>query len=149
MASSGDGGVSGGQPQSCKTFVPTYPAASPYVTAVGGTNTGTETQKAAGLSSGGFSNYWDAPDYQKSAIEGYKNSGTKLPDADRYNQTGAGFPDVAAGAENYGIVYRLIPMPVSGTSCASPAFSGMVSLLNDQRLNAGKPVLGWLNPLIY
>lgn len=32
---SGDGGVSGGQSGPCTTFIPTWPAASPFVTAVG------------------------------------------------------------------------------------------------------------------
>ena len=43
--SSGDGGVGGTQPDnSCATFQPTFPAASPFVTAVGGTSGGaTET----------------------------------------------------------------------------------------------------------
>jgi len=36
-----------------------------------------------------------------------------------------------------------------GTSASSPIVAGIVSLLNDARLRAGKPVLGWLNPLIY
>ena len=37
MFSSGDGGVSGGQSQPCDKFVATFPAGSPWVTAVGGT----------------------------------------------------------------------------------------------------------------
>ncbi len=40
-------------------------------------------------------------------------------------------------------------MAVSGTSCSSPTFAGMVSLLNDRRAAVGKSSLGWLNPLIY
>lgn len=40
-------------------------------------------------------------------------------------------------------------MSVDGTSCSSPTFAGMVSLLNDHRLRAGKGTLGWLNPLLY
>lgn len=38
---------------------------------------------------------------------------------------------------------------VSGTSCSAPTFGGMVGLLNDLRLQAGKSSLGWLNPLFY
>jgi hypothetical protein len=37
----------------------------------------------------------------------------------------------------------------SGTSCAAPTFSGVISLLNDLRLAAGKSALGFLNPLLY
>ena len=40
-------------------------------------------------------------------------------------------------------------MPVAGTSCSSPMFAGVVGLLNDQRLAAGKGTLGFINPLLY
>lgn len=40
-------------------------------------------------------------------------------------------------------------LPVDGTSCASPAFAGLISLINDKLLNAGKTQLGFLNPLLY
>ena len=36
-----------------------------------------------------------------------------------------------------------------GTSCAAPTFAGVVTLLNDLRLAAGKSTLGYLNPLLY
>jgi tripeptidyl-peptidase-1 len=39
--------------------------------------------------------------------------------------------------------------PSGGTSAACPTFSGIVALLNDARLRAGKPALGFLNPLLY
>jgi len=148
LASSGDGGVSGSQPTSCQQFIPTYPAASPWVTAVGGT-TGQTTEKGASLSGGGFSNRWARPDYQKAAVENYLKTAHGLPDTSLFNTTGAGFPDVAAQAEDYVIVCAGFTQPVSGTSCSSPAFAGIVSLLNDIRLAKGKPTLGFLNPLFY
>ena len=40
-------------------------------------------------------------------------------------------------------------MGVAGTSCASPTAAGAFSLVNDKRLAAGKPALGFMNPLIY
>jgi tripeptidyl-peptidase-1 len=36
-----------------------------------------------------------------------------------------------------------------GTSAASPVWAGIVGLLNDARLRARLPVLGYLNPLLY
>ena len=39
--------------------------------------------------------------------------------------------------------------PVGGTSASSPAFAGMVSLLNEARFKAGKPQMGFLNPFLY
>jgi tripeptidyl-peptidase I len=47
------------------------------------------------------------------------------------------------------IVYGGVSTGVAGTSCAAPTFSGIVSLLNDVRLLAGKSALGFLNPLFY
>lgn len=38
---------------------------------------------------------------------------------------------------------------VAGTSCASPTAAGVFSLINDKRLAAGKPALGFMNPLLY
>lgn len=46
MSSSGDGGVSGSQPQGCSKFIPTFPAALPWITAIGGT-TGTSPEVRA------------------------------------------------------------------------------------------------------
>ncbi|PQE04679.1 Peptidase S8 S53 subtilisin kexin sedolisin protein [Rutstroemia sp. NJR-2017a BBW] len=34
-------------------------------------------------------------------------------------------------------------------SCSSPAFAGIISLLNNARLSAGKRPLGFLNPWLY
>jgi tripeptidyl-peptidase-1 len=36
-----------------------------------------------------------------------------------------------------------------GTSAAAPVFAGIVGLLNDARLRAGKSPLGFLNPFLY
>ena len=40
-------------------------------------------------------------------------------------------------------------MHIGGTSASSPTIAGFVALLNDARIAAGKPPLGFLNPLIY
>jgi tripeptidyl-peptidase-1 len=39
--------------------------------------------------------------------------------------------------------------PSGGTSAASPVTASIIALINDARLRAGKPTLGFLNPLIY
>ena len=36
-----------------------------------------------------------------------------------------------------------------GTSASAPTFAGIVSLLNEARIVAGKPVMGFLNPFLY
>jgi len=48
-----------------------------------------------------------------------------------------------------------IPMCVNvcianaGTSFAAPTMAGIISLINDHRLNNGIPQLGFLNPRLY
>lgn len=148
--------AAGDEGANCKDnkFVPEGPGSSPYVTAVGGTTATScwptpKCETAIGLGSGGFSNYWPMPDYQKSAVAAYlKQSG--LPPASRgYNTSGRAYPDIAAQASNF-FVWAGLPMPgVAGTSCASPTAAGIFSLLNDLRLQNGKSTLGFLNPLIY
>jgi len=149
LSASGDGGVAGSQTSPCPggKFIPTFPAASPYITAVGGTTGSNEV--AAEFSSGGFSNYWARPDYQETVVANYLKNAPGLPAATHFNQTSAGFPDVAAQAEDFIIVIHGLKTPVDGTSCASPTFAGIVALLNDLRLSKGKTTLGYLNPLLY
>jgi tripeptidyl-peptidase-1 len=152
MFSSGDGGVAGSQPSDCPNgFIPTFPAASPYVTAVGATDV-PSAETAAQFSTGGFSNYWGRPPYQVPGVARYlqlANASGTLPAAHYFNQSGIGFPDVAAIGTNFDIVCFGTTTTVDGTSCSSPTFAGMVALLNDHRLAAGKATLGWLNPLIW
>jgi len=149
LFASGDSGVAGDS-GSCTRFVPQWPSGSPYVTAVGGTTTLSAGEKCAGLSSGGFSDRWPRPDWQKDAVEKFLSTSTHLPDKSRYNQTGRGFPDVSALATGFTVVNNGATMSgVAGTSCSSPTFSGIVGLLNDLRLQNGKSTLGFLNPWIY
>ena len=142
----GDNGV-GADEGSCTRFCGQWPAGSPWVTGVGGTTGSTET--AWDGSAGGFSDRWPIPQWQAPAVSGYKTGGTKLPAANRYNDTGRGFPDVSAQATDFTVVNGGFAIGVGGTSAACPTFSGIISLLNDARIAAGKPVLGFLNPFLY
>jgi len=150
----GDSGV-GGSSSGCKKFKPDWPASSAFLTAVGGTAMDGILQNGdevtASLSGGGFSNYFPRPAYQNAAVSNYlKTMAGKLPDQSKWNNTGRAYPDVAAQAFNFIIVQDLVPLPgVAGTSCAAPTFSGVISLLNDLRLQNGKAPLGFLNPLLY
>ena len=38
---------------------------------------------------------------------------------------------------------------VDGTSCSTPVFAGVISNLNGYQKSRGKPVLGFVNPLLY
>ena len=146
-----------------------FPASCPYVTAVGGTsgpesnnpeiactsnvNESNFDESIWITSGGGFSSYYDAPDFQKPFINTYFSSvdGTsKEPSySSGYNPSKRGYPDVALMAHNYMIAVDGELVPVDGTSASSPVFAGMLSLINSQLVEAGKSTLGWVNPLLY
>ncbi|VDB96160.1 unnamed protein product [Peniophora sp. CBMAI 1063] len=145
--SSGDGGVSGGQSQTCTTFVPTFPSGCPYVLSVGATQyNGTEV--AAEFSSGGFSNIFPRPWYQEKEVSSYlKDLGDTYTGL--YNASGRGFPDVAAIGHYAAIAYADEWALVDGTSVSAPVFAATIAILNDKLLAAGKPTLGFIQPLLY
>ncbi|KZT38181.1 family S53 protease-like protein [Sistotremastrum suecicum HHB10207 ss-3] len=147
LFASGDGGVSGSQAQQCSKFVPTFPSGCPFMTSVGATQ-GISPETAADFSSGGFSNYFARPSYQSDAVEHYLDT-PGLPNSRKFNSSGRGFPDVAAQGVNVQIVSGGETGGVDGTSCASPIFASIISLINDRLIAAGKPVLGFLNPFLY
>lgn len=83
-------------------------------------------------------------------METYLSTASNLPDSDRYNATGRGFPDVSAQGTSYVVINNGQTYPaVAGTSAASPTFGGIVGLINDARIAAGKSPMGFLNPFIY
>ncbi|KAJ5741054.1 hypothetical protein N7493_000926 [Penicillium malachiteum] len=86
-----------------------------------------------------------------SCLDHYISPQTKKYYSHYANFSGRGFPDVAAHS-----AYPFLkifsgggPLKIAGTSAATPIFAGIIALLNDARLRAGKPVLGFLNPFIY
>jgi len=145
---SGDGGVASTPGVECtgEAFPPTFPTC-PFVTLVGATEN-VNPEKGAALSAGGFSNYFAQPSYQSSAVATYL---TKLgsTNAGLFNVSGRAYPDVSAQGERVQVVVAGRVESVGGTSCASPIFSSVIALVNDQLLRAGKPALGFLNPFLY
>ncbi|KAH8981701.1 peptidase S8/S53 domain-containing protein [Lactarius akahatsu] len=144
LFASGDDGVGRGD---CSRFTPIFPATCPYVTVVGATmSLGPEV--AASLSGGGFSDFFDRPEYQQQAVStfldnlGHQYSGL-------YNPLGRGIPDISAQARRIPIFHKGEEDILKGTSCSAPIVSGIISLLNDYRLSQGKPPLGFLNPWLY
>ncbi|KAF8592739.1 tripeptidyl peptidase A [Ramaria rubella] len=158
--SSGDGGVGDGDPNpatsDCLTndgtnqtkFIPGFPASCPFVTAVGATVNVPEVAVKSFGSGGGFSNYFPRPSYQDDAVTPFLES---LGNTNKglFNPAGRAIPDVAAQGDNFELIFQGEVGLVGGTSASSPTFAGIVSLLNDARIAAGKPSLGFLNPLIY
>ncbi|KAJ4468830.1 family S53 protease-like protein [Lentinula aciculospora] len=146
LFASGDGGVSGSQSQSCTTFIPTFPSGCPFLTSVGATQDVTET--AASFSSGGFSKIFARPSYQTTDVANYLTT-LGSTNAGKFSTTGRAFPDVAAQGVNVEIVDGGEAGLVAGTSCASPIFASVISLINDRLVAAGKSPLGFLNPFLY
>ena len=116
------------------------------MTSVGGVTGSPET--AASLAGGGFSNIFSPPSYQASVVSSYLN-GIGAANSGLYNASGRGFPDVAAPAVSVEIFDNGTAGLVSGTSCASPIFASIISLLNDELIAASKSPLGFINPLLY
>jgi len=131
-------------------FSPDFPAALPYVTAVGGTRLN-EHISTWRLSGGGFSNVFRRPSWQDAMVLKYLEVEGVRETAEKYNAdlTGAAYPDVSAMSVGYPVVCAGVSFLVSGTSCSTPVFAGIISLLNDYLLNNGKSTLGFLNPWLY
>ncbi|KAI2464274.1 DHS-like NAD/FAD-binding domain-containing protein [Annulohypoxylon bovei var. microspora] len=155
LSGSGDGGASGIGQNQCysndgqkrKMFLPTFPASCPYVTSVGATGN-TLPLEGADFSTGGFSNYFARPEWQKDAVDEYVltiNGSHK----GLYNETGRAFPDISATGTNYVIQVGGYETDVLGTSASTPVVAALIALINDSRLRAGKNSTGWLNPVLY
>ena len=75
-----------------------------------------------------------------------------LPAAHLFNDTGRGYPDVAAlGGQKapYCITSNGRFAGVAGTSASTPVVGGIIAKLNAVRLAANKKPLGFLNPFLY
>ena len=135
-------------------FHPDFPGASPYITAVGATQfPGADITQEVGTiwSGGGFSRTFNPASYQADALKTYFGSAS-LPPKFFWNDKGAGYPDIATnggGNQPYCILTNGADGGVAGTSASCPTMSAIFSLLNNIRINAGKPVLGYVNPLLY
>ncbi|KAF2635777.1 tripeptidyl-peptidase-like protein [Massarina eburnea CBS 473.64] len=128
-------------------FLPNFPASCPYVTSVGGTRN-VEPEIAVSFSSGGFSDLYDRPAYQDSAVSSYlEKLGSRWEGL--YNPKGRGIPDIAAQGRSFLVIDKDRQISVGGTSASAPVIATIVGLLNNARLSAGNPPLGFLNPWLY
>merc|ERR1712217_424850 len=100
-------------------------------------------------SGGGFSWMFDSFHDQVDAVKSYLAAAPSLPPAGSFPSHGRATPDVSALGEGYQIVLNGTVASIGGTSASAPAFAAMVSLLNEARLSAGKPPMGYLNPWMY
>jgi tripeptidyl-peptidase-1 len=136
------------------TLWPSWPASSPYVTAVGSTcftdSTMTEQMATTQFGSGsGFSTMFKQPSFQHRAVTQYLAKATGLPPAGSFPKDGRATADVSALGEGYQVYVDGSIEIVGGTSASAPCFAALVSLVNDYLDGMGKKPLGYLNPWIY
>ena len=106
-------------------------------------------------SGGGFSWNFPQPSWQAKAVENFLQSESNaLPPTNstecEWRKSGRATPDVSALGTGYTLIIDQKEQDgVGGTSASCPVFAAMISLLNEARLNAGKPAMGFLNPFLY
>lgn len=177
----GDGSPSGclsGFGQNQTIFNAPYPNGCPWTTSVGGTMvesnaTVRDPESALQLTSatsgntysttGGFSNYFSAPSYQKKAVAKYfagydpgypsytinANASNIGEGGGIYNRAGRAVPDVAANGANMLLYAGGEPGKFLGTSLSAPIWGSVITLINQQRTIAGKGPVGFINPVLY
>jgi subtilase family serine protease len=128
-----------------------YPAASPYVTSVGGTTIAnlvlpeTSTSEVAwSLSGGGASLYESMPSYQRSYLKATNSSVLSL------NKGKRGIPDVAYNADPsgspVGVYIKGVWYAIGGTSAGAPQWSAIVARLGQYLNGKGSSVTNLLTP---
>ena len=178
VTASGDAGAPGRTNENCnnKSKVnAVYPGASPWVTSVGGTFivkdnetrkwtttmcadndcfTGNEERVTnfnytGWTSGGGFSKYTNRSTYgwQVKAVDDYLSSNIPLPND--FARHGRAYPDVSIIGHSCPVVMNGNIDGVDGTSCSSPLFATVLSILNEHQLARGRNKIGFASPLLY
>lgn len=155
LASSGDGGGSGFS--AGPLGAAQYPSTSPYVTALGGTSTyiSTLANGSTSVQQTAWSNTGYAPYF---ANEGGGGGGVSILEPAPWWQSslqvppsfpdGRMVPDLsldASGAPGTFVIYHGSPIPIGGTSEASPLFAGLLTLV----MGANSGSLGLVSPTLY
>ncbi|KAK9781494.1 putative Peptidase S8/S53 domain-containing protein [Seiridium cardinale] len=176
-----DSGCLSGYNLTEKIYNPDAVSSCPYVTSVGATQlqpnqtindpeSAMQTALAAApdpasrfSSSGGFSNYFPAPDYQKDALATYfgdhnpglpsyvanDNASNIGEGGGLYNRAGRGFPDISANGANFRAFNNGSDYHWFGTSLAAPLWAAVLTLINQERQAVGKTPVGFINPVLY
>ncbi|KDO32601.1 hypothetical protein SPRG_03074 [Saprolegnia parasitica CBS 223.65] len=170
VVASGDNGVVGSTlisfcgRSTCARFETGYPASSPYVLSVGGTQlledveddgkhrqeevVSTDTNGAI-TSGSGFSWYASRPSYQDNVVQAYNLKENLDESTAMYNGDGRVFPDVVAIGHNVPIVVDNMVEWTDGTSASAPIVAALLNQVNKDRLLRNLPLLGFVNPYLY
>ena len=144
---------------SCNYTLPTFPAASPWVTAVGATQmiqsgssyqpVGCSTKTGGTITGGcGFSWQFPMPSYQQSVVTQYLSAHSSV-NFGNFNASGRAYPDISAIGSSIPVVNSGSTLSLSGTSCSTPTVAGMFSLINSARASSGLPAVGFINTRLY
>mmetsp|Transcript_2801 Transcript_2801/g.5223 ORF Transcript_2801/g.5223 Transcript_2801/m.5223 type:complete len:393 (+) Transcript_2801:407-1585(+) len=101
---------------------------------------------------GGFSDVYPRPWWQHHHVPQYLERADalgRLPPAGFFSAGGRGYPDVAALGSLFYVTVGAQPALESGTSASAPVWAAVLTQLNEGRLRAGRPPLGFVNPLLY
>ncbi|HEY1427026.1 MAG TPA: S53 family peptidase [Caulobacteraceae bacterium] len=154
-AGSGDDGSSNAETDE-RAHV-SFPASSPLVLAVGGTTVPSDAAAdvvwkagnglkafGGGSSGGGVSAVCPRPAWQSGIAIASVNAGAIV---------GRVLPDLAANADwtvsPYFIIVSGAEQPSGGTSAATPLVAALIARINQARLAAGQPRVGYLTPKLY
>jgi hypothetical protein len=160
LAASGDGGSSGciGRNGPIDVLAVSYPASSPYVTGIGGTNVTltpanqieaqyvwNDAPYALSAGGGGLSTVFKRPSYQRGFVSKNRRA---VPDVSLLADVLPGYniyctaPECLAGNPSPWIT-------VGGTSASAPLFAGGLSMVDQLLREHGRQNLGLANSLLY
>jgi tripeptidyl-peptidase-1 len=177
VVASGDAGSPGRTNELCdpyrKNINPIFPGGSPWVLSVGGSylqnvewktpmctnhlscpsmfvESITSFNETGWTSGSGFTEYDKTPVWQQKVVTKYLNSGVPLPESKYFNRNGRGYPDMTAFGHKCAMHdFYMGWTGVDGTSCSAPIVAGILTFINQYQLDKGRPLLGFVNPLLY
>jgi tripeptidyl-peptidase-1 len=162
LSGAGDGGATNagrGLDLFCGKLHPMYPASSAFVTSVSATQvwgelgevavSGNNTYGVSWTTGGGFSSVVPRPAWQNQAVTAALKAARQLPSSSLFNSSMRAFPDLSAVGHNIPTVFWETYYNDDGSSDSTPIVAGLVARLNTALLQAGRPSLGFLNPLLY
>lgn len=81
---------------------------------------------------------------------GYDEPGINFGDMGTgvYRGGGRGYPDLAAVGDAYVVRFNGTWCTIGGTSLSAPVVATMLTLVTEERIAAGKPTIGFVNPIL-
>jgi hypothetical protein len=150
MATQGQSFLNASGDDDAYTGLISFPADTPYITQVGGTELtmsgsgGSWTSETVwnwgdgNGSGGGISTQYPIPTWQTNISMTANQGSTTMRNT----------PDVALTADNVYVRADGYNYNVGGTSCAAPLWAGFTALINQQAAATGEPDAGFLNPAL-